>query len=83
MKLSSHVTIAETDSGAVLLDERAGRYWQLNDTGILVVRCLLAGGSVETAVALLRERFLHTDQEAATDVARLVTMLRQAELVTA
>jgi hypothetical protein len=37
----------------VLLDERAGRYWQLNRTGALVVQALLDGDTPEHAARLL------------------------------
>ena len=39
--LAPHVTATPTEHGVVLLDERTGRYWQMNDTAALVLRCLL------------------------------------------
>ncbi|MFJ8689558.1 lasso peptide biosynthesis PqqD family chaperone [Micromonospora wenchangensis] len=82
MKLSPHVTMTETESGAVLLDGRAGRYWQINQSAALALRHLLAGQSVEATVVKLRERFDDGRNEAADDVAHLVESLRRAKLVT-
>ncbi len=39
------VSVADTENGTVLLDERSGRYWMLNRTGAVVLRCLLDGES--------------------------------------
>ncbi|MFE7135729.1 lasso peptide biosynthesis PqqD family chaperone [Streptomyces sp. NPDC057638] len=80
--LAPHITLTETDGGLVLLDERAGRYWQMNDTGALVLRTLLDGGTTDTALAALRERFPAVDPErAAADVRKLVAALRAAKMV--
>jgi hypothetical protein len=81
LSLASHVTSTETNTGMVLLDERSGRYWQLNDTGALVLRCLLAGGTVASAASALRERFSGTPEVATADVEKLVDALRAAKMV--
>ncbi|MFD5114521.1 MULTISPECIES: lasso peptide biosynthesis PqqD family chaperone [unclassified Streptomyces] len=80
--LAPHVTITGTDHGMVLLNERTGRYWQMNDTGALVLRCLLDGGTVESAVAALRERFPDAAQNTTGDVERVIAALRVAKVVT-
>lgn len=79
--LASHVTSTETDTGMVLLDGRTGRYWQLNDTGALVLRCLLAGGTVASAASALRTRFSGAPEAATADVEKLVDALRAAKMV--
>lgn len=43
--LCAHVTACATEDGMVLLDERIGRYWQLNITGAAVVAALLDGAT--------------------------------------
>lgn len=43
LSLADGVSIAETDDGAVLLDERTGRYWRLNGSGARLLQALLAG----------------------------------------
>ncbi|MFD5030741.1 lasso peptide biosynthesis PqqD family chaperone [Streptomyces sp. NPDC058220] len=80
--LAPHVTITGTDHGMVLLNERTGRYWQMNDTGALVLRCLLDGGTVESAVAALRERFPDAAQNTTGDVERVIAALCAAKVVT-
>lgn len=78
----SGVSTADTEYGTVLLDERSGHYWQLNPTGALVVRTLLAGGTHGDAVAALVEQFQVEDAQASADVATLLAELRSAGLVT-
>jgi hypothetical protein len=81
MRLSLDVTTTETDYGTVLLDQRRGQYWQLNPTGTLIVRTLLAGGSQEDAVRVLVEEFDVDRDQAARDVLALVEELRDSGLV--
>lgn len=80
--LAPHVSTAATEHGLVLLDERAGRYWQLNETGALVLDHLLRGGTAGSAAAAVRERFTDTDAGVEAEVADLVEALRRAEVVT-
>jgi len=80
LRLAAHVAVTETEHGMVLLDQRAGRYWQMNDTAALVLRRLLDGGTVDEAVAALRERFPDAADHAPADVADLIASLRQAKV---
>lgn len=82
MHLSPDVTMAETEHGSVLLDERTGRYWTLNVTGATVVRLLLDGGTVEEAVGVLRERHPGSAERVTADVDAFVRSLRDAEVMT-
>ena len=56
MRLRAEVSIANTDNGLVLLDERAGRYWQLNPTGALVLHLLLDGMTPHQVAQTLADR---------------------------
>jgi Coenzyme PQQ synthesis protein D (PqqD) len=80
--LSRDVTAADTDHGVVLLDQRTGRYWQLNDTGALVLRHLLDGGTVASATDGVRRAHPDAGEQADHDVTALVAELRAAGLVT-
>ncbi|MFI6585584.1 lasso peptide biosynthesis PqqD family chaperone [Embleya sp. NPDC050493] len=80
--LAPHVSTTETETGMVLLDERSGRYWQMNETGALVLRNLLEGGTPESAVIALRARFPTVTDDLGEDVAMLVAALRGAGVVT-
>lgn len=82
LRLRADVSTADTDDGLVLLDERAGRYWQLNLTGAFVLRTLLDGGTPQEAAKLLADRHAVTTERAAADVATLLERLHAAGLVT-
>ncbi|MFB9928440.1 lasso peptide biosynthesis PqqD family chaperone [Amycolatopsis halotolerans] len=47
LQLSDHVTMTSVDDSVVLLDERKGRYWQLNSTAAGILRELVAGSRPE------------------------------------
>ncbi|MFD1831715.1 MULTISPECIES: lasso peptide biosynthesis PqqD family chaperone [Streptomyces] len=82
MKLRQGVALTATEYGAVLLDERSGAYWQLNECGAVVVDALAGGGGREAAVERLLEEFDVGRAEAEADVAELIGRLLDAEIVT-
>ncbi|MGH3815477.1 MAG: lasso peptide biosynthesis PqqD family chaperone [Pseudonocardiaceae bacterium] len=81
LQLRADVSTADTDDGLVLLDERAGRYWQLNPTGALVLRLLLDGTSPQEVAQILADRHAVSTAQAAADVAALLARLHTAGLV--
>ncbi|AZQ38395.1 lasso peptide biosynthesis PqqD family chaperone [Streptomyces cyaneochromogenes] len=80
LRFGDNVSTAETDYGTVLLDERAGEYWELNPTATLVVRTLLAGGEESEAAAALVREFDIDQAQALQDVETLVGELRRSGL---
>ncbi|MEY9485156.1 hypothetical protein RKD26_000950 [Streptomyces calvus] len=80
LRFDAHVSTAETDYGTVLLDERAGTYWELNPTATLVVRTLLDGGEPADAATALTRTFDIEREQALQDVEALVADLREAGL---
>ena len=82
LRIRGDVSTADTEYGTVLLDERSGRYWQLNPTGTLVVRTLLAGGTPRQAITALTEEFDVDESQATQDITVLLEELRSAGLVT-
>ncbi|MGW0559884.1 lasso peptide biosynthesis PqqD family chaperone [Streptomyces sp. NPDC003016] len=80
LKFGADVSTAETDYGTVLLDERAGEYWELNPTATLVVSTLMAGGDEADAVAALTDAFDIGPDRAKQDVDALVRQLRASGL---
>ncbi|MGK5543405.1 lasso peptide biosynthesis PqqD family chaperone [Streptomyces sp. URMC 127] len=80
--LAPHVTATGTEHGTVLLDQRRGRYFQINTTGGLILRTLLCNGSPEHAATVLTEHYGITVQQARSDVAGLLNALTAAQLVT-
>jgi hypothetical protein len=79
--LAAHISVTDTETCMVLLDERAGRYWQLNHTGATVVRLLLEGRTVDDAIAVLCESHPLASQRVAADVDALLQSLRAAKVV--
>jgi hypothetical protein len=82
MQLRADVSTADTDEGMVLLDECAGRYWQLNLTGARVLRLLLGGAAPEQITQTLAHRYAVSPEKVAADIAALLERLRTAGLVT-
>jgi hypothetical protein len=81
LKLRDGVSAAETDYGITLLDEDSGQYWNLNPTGVLVLRTLLAGGTPAQAVQELTAQYAVEAETASRDVEDLVGGLHSAGLV--
>ncbi|MCP2170075.1 lasso peptide biosynthesis PqqD family chaperone [Goodfellowiella coeruleoviolacea] len=82
ISLAEHVKVIDTGDGAVLLDERASRYWQINGTGAAILDRLLAGDDPESAADALRQRFPDAGERIGTDIRNLLDALRAAKLVT-
>lgn len=81
LKVSKHLTLAETEFGAAMLDEKSGRYWQLNPAAAVIARTLLDGGTPEDAVRAVTDRFDVDDARASADVRGLVEAMRAAGVV--
>jgi hypothetical protein len=81
LKLRKGVATAETDYGTTLLDEGSGQYWNLNPTGVLVLRTLLEGGTPAQAVQELTAQYAVDAETASRDVEDLVSGLHSAGLV--
>ncbi|MFG3256069.1 lasso peptide biosynthesis PqqD family chaperone [Streptomyces sp. NPDC048172] len=80
LTLTPDVVLTDTGHGAVLLDERHGRYFNLNATGSFVLHALLDGAGHDQAADRLRERYGIGTQQAHTDVTALVDALCAAKL---
>ncbi|MER5561241.1 lasso peptide biosynthesis PqqD family chaperone [Streptomyces sp. NPDC002506] len=83
LRLRDDVTLVATEYGAVLLDERVGRYFQLNPTGRVAAEHLLAESDTEDVVAAITAEYDVTEERARQDLLSLVEQLRQAGLVRA
>jgi hypothetical protein len=81
LKLRDGVSATETDYGMALLDEDSGQYWNLNPTGVLILRTLLDGGTPAKAVQKLTAQYAVDAQTASRDVEDLVGGLRSSGLV--
>lgn len=83
MRLPNHITLTRADSGAVLLNGRTGRYYQLNLNGSLVLTALLGGATAADAAAQLAAAYPEAADRASADTAALITQLTSAGLVEA
>jgi hypothetical protein len=83
MKLSiaPDVTVTPMEAGAVVLDGRRGRYWQLNATGAAVLQTLRDGRDAEAAADLLSADGAVTAEQALADVRALIDSLIEARLL--
>ncbi|MEF9906377.1 lasso peptide biosynthesis PqqD family chaperone [Streptomyces sp. P9-A2] len=81
LSLARDVTLTPVDSGAVLLDGRRGRYWQLNRSGSTILRKLLDGESPDAAAASLSAAAPVSEAQVQQDVKALVDALSAAHLV--
>ncbi|MDF2707592.1 MAG: hypothetical protein K0R62_3244 [Nonomuraea muscovyensis] len=81
VSLRPGVTLTPIDEVAVLLDERTGRYRQLNATAALVLRSLLAGHGPDGAARDLVRTHPGATPTAEADIAALVAQLRAANLI--
>ncbi|MDH6453366.1 MULTISPECIES: lasso peptide biosynthesis PqqD family chaperone [unclassified Streptomyces] len=81
LTLARDVTLTVVDTGAVLLDGRRGRYYQLNHSGAGVLRQLLDGDAPDTAAAGLCAAAPVSDAQARQDVQALIDALSAAHLV--
>lgn len=79
--LRTDVTLTTSEAGGVLLDERTGRYWQLNRTGVLILQSLLDGHTTEQTAADLAGRFPVSAAQARADVAALHASLQRGGLI--
>jgi hypothetical protein len=82
LRLRPDVTTTDTEHGTVLLDERNGRYWQLNPTGTRILHALLADQPPERVAAALAARHGLPPERARADVTAITDRLRAANLVT-
>jgi Coenzyme PQQ synthesis protein D (PqqD) len=81
LALHRDVTVSEVDGGLVLLDQRNGRYWHLNETAGTMLRHLLDGRSPDETAAQLAGTNNNLRTRIAADVATLVDGLHRAKLV--
>ncbi|MEU6631690.1 lasso peptide biosynthesis PqqD family chaperone [Streptomyces parvus] len=78
--LRPHVTTIPTADGMILLDQRSGRYWQINLTAAFVARVLLSGATTEEATAQLAAQHPTAADRAAQDVAAFIRQMHDARL---
>ncbi|MGH3825465.1 MAG: lasso peptide biosynthesis PqqD family chaperone [Pseudonocardiaceae bacterium] len=81
LRLRPDIATTDTDDGLVLLDERTGRYWQLNSTGAHVLHALLDGHHPDHIAQGLATRYRIDFHQARHDVTAITDRLYAAKLV--
>lgn len=81
LRLRDHVSVVRTDYGSVLLDERVGRYFQLNPTGTVVAEGLGNRLSPSAIAVKLMQEYDVDEEQAMKDIAALIEKLRESDLV--
>jgi hypothetical protein len=82
LRLRPDIATTDTDDGMVLLNERTGRYCQLNSTGATVLHALLAGHDPDHIAQDLVTRYRIDLKQAQHDITALTEQLSTAKLVT-
>jgi hypothetical protein len=81
VRLKADVSRCDTDHSVVVLNERTGQYWQLNETGAGVLTAALNGAtSAEIANRFASVRPVRQDRALA-DVQSLLDNLAAADLI--
>jgi hypothetical protein len=80
--LRAEVSTVAVEDGMVLLDERTGRYYQVNGSGALVLSTLIEGGGRQEAADALVARYAVEPDRALSDAGTIIDRLRATGLVT-
>ena len=81
LSLADHAIFDATDDAGIILDTRAGVYWNLNVTATIMLQAALACETIDQVVARLVERIDGSADTLRTGVEGLVTELRARELL--
>ena len=81
LSLADHATFDAIDEAGVILDARAGVYFQLNATATIMLEVALACETLDQVVARLVERIDGSAETLRTGLACLVAELRARELL--
>jgi hypothetical protein len=77
MSLAPGVSVLETEKGTVLFDGRQGRYFQLNELGLIVVRSLEEGKDADAIVRRVVEAYGVDAKTADADVRAFLAQIKE------
>jgi len=83
VRLKTDISLCPTEHSAVVLNERTGQYWQLNETGAEILELLVHGTAADDIAGRLADRRTVSRERALTDVRSLVGSLTAAGLIEA
>ena len=77
LSLAPGVSVLETEKGTVLFDGRQGRYFQLNELGLIVVRSLEEGKDADAIVRRVVEAYDVDPNTADADVRAFLAQIKE------
>ena len=77
LSLAPGVSVLETEKGTVLFDGRQGRYFQLNELGLIVVRSLEEGKDADAIVRRVVEAYDVDAKTAGADVRAFLAQIKE------
>ena len=77
LSLAPGVSVVETEKGTVLFDGRRGRYFQLNELGLIVVKSLGEAMGVEAIVRRVVENYDVDPKTADADVKAFLAQIKE------
>ena len=77
LSLAPGVSVLETEKGTVLFDGRQGRYFQLNELGLIVVRSLEEGKDADAIVRRVVEVYDVDAKTADADVRAFLAQIKE------
>ncbi len=77
LSLAPGVSVLETEKGTVLFDGRQGRYFQLNELGLIVVKSLGEAMGVDAIVRRVVEAYDVDAKTADADVRAFLAQIKQ------
>ena len=77
LSLAPGVSVLETEKGTVLFDGRQGRYFQLNELGLIVVRSLEEGKDADAIVRRVVEAYDVDPKTADADVRAFLAQIKE------
>ena len=77
LSLAQGVSVLETEKGTVLFDGRQGRYFQLHELGLIVVRSLEEGKDADAIVRRVVEAYDVDPKTADADVRAFLAQIKE------
>lgn len=81
VRMKPDVSVCELDQHTVVLDERTGKYWQLNESGAAMLTALLGGATTEQVADRIASVRPVDARRALADVRALMDSLAGADLI--
>lgn len=81
VRMKPDVSVCELEQHTVVLNERTGKYWQLNESGAAMLTALLGGASAEEVADRIASVRPVDAERALADVRALMDSLAGADLI--